>query len=75
MNIQEKAWMNDDLLKVWVEDIWIKHIRNECQKLGFENTLLTFDAFVAHLTDDVDSQLLETKTNTLTILAGCTSKC
>ena len=75
MNIQEKAWMNDDLLKVWVEDIWIKHIRNECQKLGFENTLLTFDAFVAHLTDDVGSQLLETKTNTLTILAGCTSKC
>ena len=75
MKIQEKAWMNDDLLKVWVEDIWIKHIRNECQKLGFENTLLTFDAFVAHLTDDVDSQLLETKTNTLTILAGCTSKC
>ena len=75
MNIQEKAWMNNDLLKVWMEDIWIKHIRNECQKLGFENTLLTFDAFVAHLTDDVDSQLLETKTNTLTILAGCTSKC
>ena len=75
MKIQEKAWMNDDLLKVWVEDIWIKHIRNECQNLGFENTLLTFDAFVAHLTDDVDSQLLETKTNTLTILAGCTSKC
>ena len=75
MKIQEKAWMNDDLLKVWVEDIWIKHIRNECQKLGFENTLLTFDAFVAHLTHDVDSQLLETKTNTLTILAGCTSKC
>ena len=24
---QEKAWMEDDLVKVWVEDIWIKHIR------------------------------------------------
>ena len=23
---QEKAWMDGDLMKVWVEDIWIKHI-------------------------------------------------
>ena len=38
---QEKAWMDDDLMKVWVEDIWIKHIRAECQKLGFEIALLT----------------------------------
>ena len=75
LKIQEKAWMDDDLMKVWVEDIWIKHIRAECQKLGFENALLTFDAFATHLTDDVESQLLEAKTNTLTIPAGCTSQC
>ena len=72
---QEKAWMDDDLMKVWVEDIWIKHIRAECQKLGFENALLKFDAFAAHITDDVESQLLEAKTDTLAIPAGCTSKC
>ena len=23
---KEKAWMDDDLMKVWVEVIWIKHI-------------------------------------------------
>ena len=23
---QEKAWIDDGLMKVWVEDIWIKHI-------------------------------------------------
>ena len=62
-------------MKVWVEDIWIKHIRAECQKLGFENALLTFDAFATHLTDDVESQLLKVKTDTLEIPAGCTSKC
>ena len=28
-----KTWMDDDLMKVWVEDIWIKHIRAECQNL------------------------------------------
>ena len=58
-----------------MEDIWIEHIRAECQKLGFKNAFLTFDAFAAHLTDDVEDQLLETKTNTLAIPAGCTSKC
>ena len=72
---QEKAWMDDDLMKVCVEDIWIKHIRAKCQKFGFENALLTFDAFAAQLTDDVESQLLEAKTNTLAIPAGFTSKC
>ena len=72
---QEKAWMDNDLMKVWEEDIWIKHIRAEWQKLGFENALLTFDAFAAHLTDDVESRLLEAKTDTLAIPDGCTSKC
>ena len=50
----------------------IKHIRAECQKLGFGNALLTFNAFAAHLTDDVESQLLEAKTDTLAIPGGCT---
>ena len=26
MKLQEKAWMDDHLMKVRVEDIWIKHI-------------------------------------------------
>ena len=72
---QEKAWMDDDLMKVWVEAIWIKHIRAECQKFEFENALLTYDAFAAHLTNDVENQLLEKKPGTLAIPAGCTSKC
>ena len=72
---QEKAWMGDDLMKVWVEDIWIKPMRAECQKLGLGNSLLTFDAFAAHLTCNVESQLLETKSDTLAIPAVCTSKC
>ena len=61
LKTQEKAWMDDDLMKVWVEDIWIKHIRAECQKLGFENALLKFDAFAAHLTDDVESNCWKQK--------------
>ena len=61
MKNQEKSWMDNDLMKVWLKDIWIKHIRVECQKLGFPNALLTFDAFAARLTDDVENQLWKQK--------------
>ena len=45
------------------------------QKLGFENSLLTFDAFSAHKTDEVEAKLVQNKSDILMTLAGCTSKC
>ena len=47
-----KAWMDEELMHVWLEDIWLKHTKLMSQKLGFENSLLTFDAFSAHKTDE-----------------------
>ena len=40
-------------MKVWVKDIWLKHTQAECKKQEFENSMLSFDAFTAHLTDGV----------------------
>ena len=71
----KKAWMDDDLMKIWIKEIWLKHINAKCKKLGFENSLLSFDAFAAHLTEGVKAQLLESKSDILPIPAGCTSKC
>ena len=51
--------MGADLMKVWIEEIWLKLTQVECKRLGFENSLLSADAFAAHLTDGVKSQLLE----------------
>ena len=51
---QEKAWMDDDLMHIWVEEIWIKHTQAECKKLGFQRSMLTFDVFAAHITDAVE---------------------
>ena len=34
---QIKASMEDDLMKIWVEEIWLKHTQAECKRLGFEN--------------------------------------
>ena len=72
---QEKAWMDERLKHVWVEDIWLKHTTAMSEKLGFQNSLLTFDAFSAHKTDEIQGKLIEKKTDILMILPSCTTKC
>ena len=56
---QEKAWMDERLIHVWVNDIWLKHTKAMSEKLGFDNLLLTFDAFPAHKTDQIQEKLIE----------------
>ena len=75
VKIQAKAWMDEELMHVWLEDIWLKHTKLMSQKLGLENSLLTFDAFSAHKTDEVEAKLEQNKSDILMIPAGCTSKC
>ena len=72
---QEKSWMDEGLMEVWVEEIWSKYVREVSKQLGFDNSLLIFDAFSAHKTDDVQSKLVENKSDILMIPPGCTSKC
>ena len=71
----EKAWMFDDLMKIWVEEIWLKYTQAECRSPGFQNSMLSFDDFTANLTGGVKNQLLEGNSNILAMSAGCTSKC
>ena len=35
---QKKAWMDDDFMKVWTEEIWLKNTEAESKRLGFENS-------------------------------------
>ena len=60
---QEKSWMDEGLMQVWVEEIWLKYIREVSKQLGFDNSLLTFDTFSAHKTDHVQSKLVENKSD------------
>ena len=48
--------MDEGLMEVWVEEIWLKYVREVSKQLGFDNSLLTFDAFSAHKTDAVQSK-------------------
>ena len=72
---QEKSWMDEGLMEVWVEEIWLKYVREVSKQLGFDNSLLTFDAFSAHKTDDVQSKQVKNKSDILMIPPRCTSKC
>ena len=42
---QEKSWMDEGLMEVWLEEIWLKYVREFSKQLRFDNSLLTFDAF------------------------------
>ena len=64
---QEKAKMDERLMHVWVEDIWVKHTYAMSEKLGFDTLFLTFDAFSAHKTDEIQGKLIEKNTYTLMI--------
>ena len=67
---QKKAWMDDDLMKVWIEEIYLKPAQAECKRLVLENSLLSFDAFAAHVIDGIKAQLLESNSDILPIPAG-----
>ena len=47
LKTQEKSWMDEGLMEVWAEEIWVKYVREVSKQLGFDNSLLTFDAFSA----------------------------
>ena len=55
--------MDEGLMEVWVEEIWLKYVREVSKQLGFDNSSLTFDVFSAHKTDDVQSKLVENKSD------------
>ena len=62
--------MHDNLMKVWVEEIWFQNAHAKCKSLRFGNSMLTFDVFFTHLTDEMQNQLLKENTNILSIPPG-----
>ena len=58
---QEKVWMDERQIHVWVEDIWLKYTKAMSEKLCFDNFLPTFDTFPAHKTDEIQEKLWEKK--------------
>ena len=63
-----KGWMNSNLLKQWVDEVWKPNINKE------QSYLLIWDSFSAHKDEDIIKYLLEElDTEVAVIPGGCTS--
>lgn len=67
VRVQEKGWMQEHLILDWIKEVWNK--RPESSK----KSLLVWDSFKAHLTDDVKTQLKKSNSECAVIPGGLTS--
>ena len=74
--MQAKAWMDEDLIKNYLEHIWQLYVEDAAEKLGLldHTALLTLDSFRAHTTDDITKSMKEHGTTHCVIPEGRTSK-
>ena len=62
--MSKNGWMNTDLTKTWITDIW--------GKFTFDRRLLAWDAYRCHLTDEAKRELRQAATDVAVIPGGCT---
>ena len=67
VTVQQKGWMDADLMKQWIQEIWLKYT-------GRKNALLVMDSFSAHCTEEIQDLLSRNNTDIALIPGGCTSK-
>ena len=63
VTVQQKGWMDADLMKHWVQEIWLKHTSRS-------KALLVMDSFSAHCTEEIRDLL--SRNNIALIPGGCT---
>ena len=69
VKMQKNGWMDENLMKDWLETIWLQRAENVSQK----KSLLILDSFVGHLTQSVKHKCQETNTVLGVIPGGLTT--
>lgn len=67
--MQQKGWMDENIMKIWIEKVWRSRIRG----LGRRRSLLVLDSFEAHKTDQVKRSFKSENTDLAVIPGGLTS--
>ena len=67
--MQEKGWMDENIMKIWIEKIW----RSRIGGLGRRRSLLVLDSFQAHKTEQVEGSFKSENTDFVVIPGGLTS--
>ena len=65
--VQEKGWMDEQLMIRWIKEIYLKHTQKE-------RSLCVLDSFRGHLTDSVKKEFRKGNGVMAVIPGGCTSK-
>lgn len=71
---QEKAWMDEERMLMWLREIWIKYTEKKQEELEFSRSFLTLDSFSAHKVDSVLEEMATNDVGSLEVPGGCTSK-
>ena len=64
--VQEKAWMDEGLMLLWIKEVWQTYTKGR-------HALLVLDSFRAHLTNSVKVAFAKVNTTICVIPGGCTS--
>ena len=67
--VQEKGWMDENIMKLWIEKVW----RSRIGGLGRRRSLLVLDSFEAHKTEQVKRSFKNENTDLAVIPGGLTS--
>ena len=63
---QEKAWMDEDIMKQWIMRVWGQYTKKQ-------PSLLVLDGFSAHVTEEIQAMFARYNTTVIVIPGGCTS--
>ena len=67
--VQEERWMDENIMKIWIEKVW----RSRIGGLGRRRSLLVLDSFEAHKTEQVKRSFKSENTDLAVIPGGLTS--
>ena len=72
---QGKAWIDESLMFIWFDQVWKSYAEKKQKELDFNRSLMVYDAFKAHKTDEMKAVLSINSTDLIMVPPGCTSKC
>ena len=67
--------MNESLIFIWFDQAWKSYAEKKQKELDFNRSLMAYDAFKAHKTDEMKAVLSINSTDLIMVPPGCTSKC
>ena len=75
MEVQEKGWMNQELVHVYIERIWRPFMEEVAEDMEMrKGSLLILDSFSAHKTPKIQETFQQADTNCVIVPSGCTPK-